>query len=95
MIPGSPLVMMLNRPDAQTAADLHVLGGDLAGTGLFGRLKTLATDLYDREDHDLVVNTPSMLGGTERQGTVRYWIDHGIGRDALPLLHALPDCAPA
>ena len=43
-----------------------------------GRLKTLATDLYYREDHDLVVNTPSMFGGAERDGSVmRYWIDTG------------------
>ena len=77
MMPTSPLVRMLNRPDVRTAADLHVLGGDLAGIGLFGRLKTLATDLYYRDDHDLVVNTPAMLGGAERTSPVQYWIDTG------------------
>jgi hypothetical protein len=77
MMPGSPVIRVLNRPGVETAADLHVLGGDLEGTGVLGRLKTLATDLYYREDHDLVVNTPSMFGGTERKGGVRYWIDTG------------------
>ena len=77
MMPTSPLILMLNRPGAATGADLHVIGGDLAGGGLFGRLKTLASDLYYRDDHDLVVNTPAMLGGLERTGPVRYWIDTG------------------
>jgi pimeloyl-ACP methyl ester carboxylesterase len=77
MMPTSPLVRMLNRPGIQTDADLHVLGGDLAGVGIFGRLKTLATDVYYRDDHDLVVNTPAMLGGMERTKPVPYWIDTG------------------
>lgn len=77
MMPTSPLVRMLNRPDVVTTADLHVLGGDLDGVGLFGRLKTLVTDFYYRDDHDLVVNTPAMLGGVERTRPVRYWIDTG------------------
>ncbi len=77
MMPTSPLVRMLNRPDVTTGADLHVLGGDLAGVGVFGRLKSLVTDFFYREDHDLVVNTPAMLGGTERPQPVRYWIDTG------------------
>ena len=77
MMPTSPLVRMLNRPDVVTTADLHVLGGDLAGVGFFGRLKALATDIYYRDDHDLVVNTPAMLGGIERSTPIKYWIDTG------------------
>ncbi len=77
MMPTSPVVRMLNRPDVRTQADLHVLGGDLAPSGIWGRLKTFATDLYYRDDHDLVVNTPAMLGGTERGSPIRYWIDTG------------------
>jgi hypothetical protein len=77
MMPTSPLVRMLNRPDVETRADLHVLGGDLAPAGFWGRLKTFATDLYYRDDHDLVVNTPAMLGGAERRDPIRYWIDTG------------------
>jgi triacylglycerol esterase/lipase EstA (alpha/beta hydrolase family) len=77
MMPTSPLVRMLNRPDVQTGADLHVLGGDLEGVGAWGRLKTLATDFFYLEDHDLVVNTRSMFGGVERSKPVKYWIDAG------------------
>lgn len=77
MMPTSPLVRMLNDPDVTTAADLHVLGGDLAGQGMLGRLKTLATDFYYRDDHDLVVNTPAMLGGMARVAPIRYWLDTG------------------
>ena len=77
MMPDSPLVALLNRPDVESRADLHVLGGDLEGTGVLGRLKALATDFFYLEDHDLVVNTPSMLGGVARAGAVRYWIDTG------------------
>jgi len=76
-MPGSPLIRVLNHPAARCRADLHVLGGDVAGTGIWGRLKTFATDLFFREDHDLVVNTASMLGGAARTAPVRYWIDTG------------------
>lgn len=105
MVPGSPLVRLLNRPDVQTDANLRILGGDVEGSGFWGRLKTFATDLYFREDHDLVVNTPAMFGGAERARTVRYWIDTG-GRvnhfnyfanadTASRLLTALRDEEPA
>ena len=76
-MPGSPLIALLNRPQITTHADLHVLGGDIAAKGIWGRLKTFATDLFYREDHDLVVNTKAMLGGTERHSGVQYWIDTG------------------
>lgn len=77
MMPTSPLVRMLNNPEARTRADLHVLGGDFAGVGVFGRLKALATDFFYRDDHDIVVNTPAMFGGTDRTAPIRYWIDTG------------------
>ena len=61
-MPSSPLIALLNRPQIRTEADLHVLGGDIAGKGGWGRFKTFVTDLFYREDHDLVVNTKAMLG---------------------------------
>ena len=76
-MPTSPLVRVLNRPGQATSADLHVVGGDLAGDTAWSSLKALVTDLYYREDNDLVVNTPSMFGGAERTGVIRYWIDTG------------------
>jgi len=75
MMPVSPLSQLVNRADVVTSADLHVLGGDLAIRGLWSALGALATDFYYQEDHDLVVNTPSMLRGTPRSQPVKYWID--------------------
>lgn len=78
MMPGSALTLLLNRPDVRTDADLHVLGGDIAGEGGWSHLKALAGDLFFLDDHDLVVNTASMLGGVARRsGKIRYWIDTG------------------
>jgi tetratricopeptide (TPR) repeat protein len=80
-MPTSPLVRVLNRPGQASSADLHVVGGDLAGDTAWSTLKALVTDLYYREDNDLVVNTPSMFGGAERTGVIRYWVDTGGGVD--------------
>ncbi len=75
-MPGSPLVRLLNRPGVRTEADLHVLGGDVAGEGVLGKIKTLA-DWFYPGDHDLVVDTLAMLGGTDRTQKIQYWIDTG------------------
>ncbi len=77
MMPASPLVRLLNRPGVITGADLSVIAGDIEGEGLWGRLKVLATDLFYREDHDLVVNTRAMYGGMERTAGARYFFDQG------------------
>ncbi len=77
MMPDSPLIAMLNRRNRAYNSDLHILAGDLEGSGLFGKLKELATDLFYREDHDLIVNTPAMFGGVQRVKPVRYWVDQG------------------
>lgn len=77
MMPDSPLIVMLNRPERRSSADLHIVGGDLEGTALLSRLKELATNFFYREDHDLVVNTPAMFGGVPRTKLQRYWIDQG------------------
>ena len=76
--PTSPLVRVLNRQDKIVDADLSVIAGDLEGRGVWGRLKTFATDLFYREDHDLVVNTSAMYGGTPRsEGRGRFFFDQG------------------
>ncbi|MFL5335280.1 MAG: hypothetical protein ACJ8H8_19330, partial [Geminicoccaceae bacterium] len=46
MIPGAPLVKLLNRPGVVANTDLAVLEGDIEGAGILGRLKILATDLF-------------------------------------------------
>jgi pimeloyl-ACP methyl ester carboxylesterase len=79
MMPESPFQKLINRPQVTSSADLSVIKGDLEGEGIFtlSRLKALATDLYYREDHDLVVNTSAMDGGTPRQAGTRVFFDQG------------------
>ena len=54
-----------------------MLKGDIEGAGILGRLKVLATDLFFREDHDLVVNTTAMDGGMARSPRARAFFDQG------------------
>ena len=77
MIPGSPLIRLLNRPGVVSASDLAVIKGDIEGAGILGRLKLLGTDLFFREDHDLVVNTSAMNGGMAREPAARELFDQG------------------
>ena len=77
MIPGSPLIKLLNRPGVVARTDLAVLEGDIEGAGILGRLKILATDLFFREDHDLVVNTSAMTGGMVRTPVTRAFFAQG------------------
>lgn len=76
-MPTSPVVRLLNRADIRTAADLHVIAGDIEGGSLWRRLGILLTDRYYREDHDLVVNTRAMYGGTPRVEPPRRFFTRG------------------
>ncbi|HWL70214.1 MAG TPA: CHAT domain-containing protein, partial [Geminicoccus sp.] len=80
MIPGSPLMKLLNRPDVTSAADLSVIEGDCEASGVLQRLKLWFTDAYYGEDHDLVVNTSSMSGGIIRTSARRF-LDRGSSVD--------------
>lgn len=73
MMPGSALTRLLHLPQLSTSADLSVICGDVQGKGLFGQLKMLALDWFYGSDHDLVVNTGSMLGGIARSGSAARW----------------------
>lgn len=79
MMPTSPIVRLLNREDAKSRSDLHVVAGDIEGGDLWRRLGILLTDLYYREDHDLVVNTRAMYGGTPRVDAPRRYFAQGPG----------------
>ena len=68
MIPSSPLVALLNRPDVTLNGELRVISGDIEGESVVSALGTLLTDPLYQDDHDLVVNTDSMFGGAERAG---------------------------
>ncbi len=78
MMPGSALTRLLQHPALLTSADLSVIAGDIEGDSLWGQIKLLATDWFYGADHDLVVNTGSMVGGLRRpdQGA-RFLRDQG------------------
>ena len=76
-MPESPLIALLNREGITSRADLGVIAGDMQGSfsqlGLAKRLGLLATDLFYRERHDLVVNTGAMYGGLARREAFAYF----------------------
>ena len=78
MMPGSALTRLLNHPNLKTQSDLSVISGDIEGETLWGQIKLLATDWFYGSDHDLVVNTGSMLGGIRRpEKGARFQFDQG------------------
>ncbi|MBL8430435.1 MAG: CHAT domain-containing protein [Dechloromonas sp.] len=80
MIPGSALTRLLNSvPALVTEADLAVIAGDIeGGDSLWNSIKVLATDWFYKNEHDLVVDTASMLGGLPRlNGGARFRKDQG------------------
>ena len=80
MIPGSALTRLLNSvPELVTDADLAVIAGDIeAGDSLWNSIKVLATDWFYKNEHDLVVDTASMLGGLPRTANgARFRKDQG------------------
>ena len=68
MIPGTPLVQLLNRPDCTVGGELRVIAGDIEGDTILSALGTVATDPLFRRDNDLVVETDAMFGGANRTG---------------------------
>ena len=67
MVPDkSPLLQVLNLPTAQAGDGLVVIAGDSEAKGALRRVALWFADLYFGRDHDLVVDTMSMDGGTLR-----------------------------
>lgn len=77
MVPGRPLVKLLNGTGAPMRGRLRVIAGDIEGNSLGSLFKTLLTDAFYLHDHDLVVNTASMFGGSERRGGAAYYFRRG------------------
>ncbi len=78
MLPGSALTRLLNHPDLGTRSDLSVIAGDAQGDSPWGQLKLWLADWFFGADHDLVVNTGSMVGGMRRRaGNGRFLRDQG------------------
>jgi tetratricopeptide (TPR) repeat protein/triacylglycerol esterase/lipase EstA (alpha/beta hydrolase family) len=80
MIPDSPLIKILNRPNLKSDADLSVIKGDCEASGVLRRLVIWFADEFYGEDHDLVVNTPAMVAGIIRV-TAREFFDQGVAVD--------------
>ena len=76
MMPGSALVALLNGRPEPLPGTLTVIAGDIEGEGWWSRLKLLLPDLFFDGQHDLVVNTGSMLGGPTRE-QASYLLDRG------------------
>lgn len=64
-MPKSALIHFLNQ-GLQSSGNLAVIAGDAEGDTFWQRLKLLGTDIFYREEHDLVVNTEAMFGGMGR-----------------------------
>jgi hypothetical protein len=79
MMPDSPLIRFLNDPKFKVNTDLAIVAGDVEGKGLLGHLGVLASDLFYRQNHDLVVNTDSMFKGLEREKGAYYAFEKGAG----------------
>ena len=79
MMPGSAVVRLLNHPETRTESDLTVIAGDIErGDSILSALKVFVTDWFYRGEHDLVVNTGSMLGGMKRpERGARQRLDQG------------------
>lgn len=76
MDPRGPLVKLLNSGVVTTDADLAIIGGVTEGSGVWGRLKMLLVDAFFTGNNDLVVDTPSMSGGSARRGrALRFLLD--------------------
>ncbi len=77
MIPSSPLVALLNQTRTPVSGELRVIAGDIEGDNVLSAIGTLLTDPLYQDDHDLVVNTDAMFGGSERSGGAAFIFRRG------------------
>jgi CHAT domain-containing protein/pimeloyl-ACP methyl ester carboxylesterase len=77
MMPGSPIIALLNRQNLSLDTDLTVIAGDVQGSSLTSWLKQWILDAYYLEDNDIIVNTASMYGASRRSNPGRFYLDQG------------------
>ena len=77
MMPESACIKLVNWPEAQVPGDLAIIAGDVDPQAWWGRLLVWVTDRFYEGDHDLIVNTISMLGGARRAGQARVSLHRG------------------
>jgi hypothetical protein len=75
-IPDSPLVQWLHSSGRALPGDLRVVAGDIDGDSVTSWVKTLIADAFFWTDHDLVVQTRSMYGGSPRNEAT-FLLDEG------------------
>ena len=73
MMPESGFIRMINRPDVQVDVDFCVIAGDIEKSDILGRLAIFFTDRFYDEDHDLVVQSRAMYGGTAHEDGFYYF----------------------
>ena len=75
MLPNSAISRVLAEQSMTLPNNvIAVIAGDAEGSGIFKRIAVFLTDhfIFDRRDHDLVVDTNSMFGGVARKQTAYY-----------------------
>ncbi len=79
MLPDSPIAALLRDAPVRPGLAMSVIAGDIQGGNLLKRLGVLLTDfvLFDQQDNDLVVDTPSMLAGIAPKAASRVLFDRG------------------
>lgn len=65
-LPDAGLLRVVNNGARRVDSRLAVIAGDIEPSGIWQRLLTLVLDRFYDGEHDLVVNTESMYGGTPR-----------------------------
>ncbi len=69
MMPESPFIRVLNNRNNTINSELFIIAGDVKAHGIGRSIAVMLTDAFYRAQHDFVVNTISMLGGTPRKDT--------------------------
>ena len=67
MIPESPLIRILNNANVTIESELFIISGDVKAHRIFRTLAVMLSDVFFRTQHDFVVNTASMFGGSPRK----------------------------
>lgn len=75
MMPNSPLIRLLNRPNVQLDSGVSVISGNVKASSLLGYFKEWVSEHFFGEENDFVVNTASMFGGAQRVSGMRFYLD--------------------
>ena len=79
MLPDSPLAQFLCEAPVKPDIQMAVIAGDVEGGDMLSRLRVALTDfvLFDKQDNDLVVDTPAMLAGIAPRARAKVLFERG------------------